>query len=157
MQQTSKYQFNLVEGGDDFSPTPLNQNMEKVEDQFQAVEDQFDTVMENLGTVGHNVRVETGSYVGTGKGGSSSPNSLTFGFYPVLVWVYTANEASNVTPAMMMRPATNTTFSPGANGAKSNMVTWKDNGVEWYTYGGGLVADQGNTKDEIYCWVALGY
>ena len=32
MQQTSKYQFNLVEGSDDFSPTPLNQNMEKVEE-----------------------------------------------------------------------------------------------------------------------------
>ena len=32
MQQTSKYQFKLIEGTDDFSPTPLNDNMEKVEE-----------------------------------------------------------------------------------------------------------------------------
>ena len=32
MQQTSKYQFNLVDATDDFSPEPLNQNMEKVEE-----------------------------------------------------------------------------------------------------------------------------
>ena len=32
MQQTTKYQFNLVDATDDFSPDPLNQNMEKVEE-----------------------------------------------------------------------------------------------------------------------------
>ena len=38
MQQTSKYQFNLVEGSDDFSPTPLNQNMEKVEEVLETLD-----------------------------------------------------------------------------------------------------------------------
>ena len=36
MQQTSKYQFNLIETGDTFSPDPLNQNMEKVESALDA-------------------------------------------------------------------------------------------------------------------------
>ena len=31
MQQTSKYQFKLIEGTDDFSPGPLNDNMEMVD------------------------------------------------------------------------------------------------------------------------------
>ena len=38
MQQTSKYQFNLVEGSDDFSPTPLNQNIEKIEETLEGME-----------------------------------------------------------------------------------------------------------------------
>ncbi len=37
MQQTGKYQFNLIETSDAFSPDPLNENMEKVEAQFDAV------------------------------------------------------------------------------------------------------------------------
>ena len=32
MQQTTKYQFNLVVATDDFSPDPLNQNMGKVKE-----------------------------------------------------------------------------------------------------------------------------
>ena len=37
MQQTTKYQFNLIETSDTFSPDPLNQNMEKVESALDAV------------------------------------------------------------------------------------------------------------------------
>lgn len=36
MQQTEKYQFNLIEGSDPFSPEPLNQNTEKVEGALMA-------------------------------------------------------------------------------------------------------------------------
>lgn len=36
MKQTQTYKFDLVERGDVFSPDPLNQNMEKVEAQFDA-------------------------------------------------------------------------------------------------------------------------
>ena len=46
MQQTSKYQFNLVEGSDDFSPTPLNQNMEKVEEALEELEGAVETAQE---------------------------------------------------------------------------------------------------------------
>lgn len=38
-----------------------------------------------LGQLGGGVRIEVGSYVGTGTYGSSNPNSLTFGFNPKLV------------------------------------------------------------------------
>ena len=39
MQHTSKYQFKLIEGTDDFSPAPLNQNMEKVEEELEGIEE----------------------------------------------------------------------------------------------------------------------
>ncbi len=157
MQQTSKYQFNLVEGGDDFSPTPLNQNMEKVEDQFQAVEDQFDTVMENLGTVGHNARVVEGSYVGTGTYGVNNPNSLTFQMCPVLVMIVSTTYPTLSCPMILMRPAVMTTLTPGANGAKTVNLFWEDQAVEWYVGGGGSATDQANVQGQTYHYVAIGY
>lgn len=44
-----------------------------------------------LGQLGKQVRIETGSYVGTGAYGASSPNTLTFGFVPKLVIVCKKN------------------------------------------------------------------
>lgn len=44
-----------------------------------------------LGQLGDKVKIETGSYVGTGAYGASSPNTLTFGAVPKLVIVYKAN------------------------------------------------------------------
>lgn len=44
-----------------------------------------------LGQLGDQVRIETGSYVGTGTYGKANPNTLTFGFVPKLVIVYKKN------------------------------------------------------------------
>lgn len=45
-----------------------------------------------LGQLGNKVRIETGSYTGTGTYGQSNPNSLTFGFVPKVVFVYKNND-----------------------------------------------------------------
>lgn len=37
MQETKTYRLNLIEGSDDFSPAPLNQNMERVEAALDAL------------------------------------------------------------------------------------------------------------------------
>lgn len=41
-------------------------------------------------------QIETGSYVGTGKYGSSNPTSLTFNFVPKLVIIYGVGDANSV-------------------------------------------------------------
>lgn len=51
-----------------------------------ALEDKTDKVATALGLPC--VKIETGSYTGTGTYGSSNPSSLTFGFVPKLVLVY---------------------------------------------------------------------
>ena len=79
MQQTSKYQFNLVEGSDDFSPTPLNQNMEKVEEALGDMEDAIDGVMEAAYTPDNQPYV-TGRYTGT-----DAETTITLGFRPKFV------------------------------------------------------------------------
>ena len=77
MQQTSKYQFNLVDATDDFSPDPLNQNAEKTETLIAGVESDLAALTTAVGEGGHNCRIAFGSYQGTGTYGAGSPNSLT--------------------------------------------------------------------------------
>ena len=48
------------------------------------------------------VKIEVGSYVGTGTYGSANPNSLTFGFEPKMLIIGSAKNGSNVTqPALL--------------------------------------------------------
>lgn len=154
MQQTEKYQFKLIDPADDFSPAPLNDNMEKVEQELENLESSLTAA---IGSGGSTARMAWGTYTGTGTYGQSNPMSLTFGFRPLVVWVCNTTKQFALTPMMLTRPSTYTTFDPGANGAKPNMVTWQEKGVEWYTYGGGTAREQANTSGDSYCWVALGY
>lgn len=148
MQQTSKYQFKLIEGTDDFSPGPLNDNMEMVEEQFEAVEEEFSEVMTNLGSGGNTARIIYGSYVGTGTYGAGNPNTLTFDFRPLLlIWgdpVY-----DQYTTVVCMRGRDN---QPGPNGRIATI--WGNNSVSWYH--SSSAQEQANSDGITYHYVAIG-
>ena len=148
MQHTSKYQFKLIEGTDDFSPGPLNDNMEMVEEQFEAVEEEFSEVMTNLGSGGNTARIIYGSYVGTGTYGAGNPNTLTFDFRPLLlIWgdpVY-----DQYTTVVCMRGRDN---QPGPNGRIATI--WGNNSVSWYH--NSSAQEQANTSGVTYPYVAIG-
>ena len=94
MQQTSKYQFNLVEGSDDFSPTPLNQNMEKVEEKLFSLDTAVETAQTtaNAAYSSNHKPYATGHYTGTG-----ADVSVVLGFKPsyVIVCGHRATDALN--------------------------------------------------------------
>ena len=150
MQQTSKYQFKLIEGTDDFSPTPLNDNMEKVEEQFEAVEEDLANLAAAVGTHGETARIAFGSYVGTGTYGASSPNTLTFGFAPAVV-VLTAATSNYQDPTLLLRPMPTL---PGPDGSIAIQMTWGENGLSWYA--GNSAISQGNADGTTYYYVAIG-
>ncbi len=98
MQQTSKYQFNLVDTTDDFSPAPLNQNAQKTEAALVAMEESLTGQIEemegslaslaaNVGTAGKTARIAWGSYTGTGTYGQDTPTVFACDFKPMLVIV----------------------------------------------------------------------
>ena len=148
MQHTSKYQFKLIEGTDSFSPGPLNDNMEMVEEQFEAVEEEFSEVMTNLGSGGNTARISCGSYVGTGTYGAGNPNTLTFDFRPLLlIWgdpVY-----DQYTTVVCMRGRDN---QPGPNGRITTI--WGNNSVSWYH--NSSAQEQANSSGVSYPYVAIG-
>ncbi len=62
MQQTEKYQFNLIETSDTFSPDPLNENMEKAEQALSAEAAALDSRV----TVLEAHKIVAGYHAGTG-------------------------------------------------------------------------------------------
>ena len=150
MQHTSKYQFKLIEGTDSFSPGPLNDNMEMVEEQFEAVEEEFLEVMTNLGSGGNTARISCGSYVGTGTYGAGNPNTLTFGFRPLLI-ILGDPEYSQYSTVVCMRGRVT---QPGPNSGYRINFTWGDTSVSWYNT---VSAQQQANSDGItYHYVAIG-
>ena len=79
MQQTEKYQFNLVESGDTFSPAPLNDNMEKVE---AALGEQADQVAA-LQTQIEAKRMAIGYYQG-----NNGTTNIALDFTPTMVLIF---------------------------------------------------------------------
>ena len=166
MQQTSKYQFNLVEGSDDFSPAPLNQNAQKTEAALVAMEESLTGQIEemegslaslaaNVGTAGKNARIAWGSYTGTNAYGAGSPNSLTCDFIPQVVFIlgHSIGGSGNNVSAFLLRGAgwVETIYQ----GGRDITITWTSNGVSWYCpddqYG------QLNYGGNQYTYLILGY
>lgn len=151
MQQTTKYKFNLIEGSDDVSPVPLNENMEKVEAQFGAVEtalaDGLTAVEASLGSGGKTARIAYGKYTGNGKCGAAYPNSLTFDFAPKVVFV--ARTTVGYNPVLMVAGGVSTSYC---------QLTWSGNRVSWYDNRGNYATstEQLNDSGIVYSYVAIG-
>lgn len=136
MQQTEKYQFNLIEGSDPFSPEPLNQNMEKVEGALTA-----------------RARVLTGSYTGAGQYGADHPNVLEFPDAERPPSVIFVNEANGSASAVLVRGAAYSICYWDTYNRYVIRLTWTDKGVRWYS------ADssnrQFNSGSTAYSYVAI--
>lgn len=116
----------------------------------QSVVEALNTALAGKG----NCRIATGSYVGDGKYGSASPNSLTFEFQPQVIWFVTEASCQYDT-GVFIRP---TTASRGLDG-RNIILSWSENSVSWYcgiTDGYDHSAAQNNTLNTAYYWIAIG-
>lgn len=109
MQQTEKYQLNLIEKDDVFSLDPLNENMEKVEGALSAATAHADagdaavTAAFQAADAALDQRVQVlelhkfayGSYTGNAEGYGSS-QFIELGFTPVAVIVSNLNITTHV-------------------------------------------------------------
>ena len=182
MQQTTKYQFKLIEGSDDFSPQPLNDNAEKVEEALQALETSVRQDLEtletsvaedlaevessieavsgsvaqvagSLGTTGHNARMVLGSYAGTGQYGQGNPTSLTCGFTPVAALIVGDQPGANTSSAFLVRGCDY--YEVLHDGRDGITVTWQANGLSWYSTQTAHI--QLNRSGYTYYYLLIGY
>ena len=164
MQQTSKYQFKLIEGTDDFSPAPLNQNTQKAEailtgvevalaNGLETVEEGLEELKAGLGSGGHNARIAYGSYTGTGTYGASNPTVFPCDFYPLLVVVEWQNYQYGH-PLVLLNGVV--TMPTVYGGSYSNVsVSWAARQV---SISSTVAADvQFNMQGEAYHYMILGY
>ena len=149
MQQTSKYQFNLVDATDDFSPEPLNQNAQKTETLIAGLETDLAEVIDNLGAGNHTCRLAWGTYTGTGTYGASAPTSVTADFVPVFLLIDRVDQMNDKT-LVAVRPMPEVQDS----GNSYIPLTWLDNGVQWYSETASM---QRNDQWGTYAYLLLGY
>lgn len=107
------------------------------------------------------VKIETGSYVGTGTYGESNPNTLTFGFEPKLVFIATENQENVINRVATAPLIFGTNFSSIFYVTSSPTLLegtiylqWDKNAIEFYN--AGSASRQLNSAGETYRYVALG-
>ena len=138
MQQTSKYQFKLIEGTDDFSPTPLNDNMEKVEEELSELNDTVATLMETVD--GHKMAV--GSYQG-----NDGTQTINVGFTPAVVLVFNQFCSANTSyHSAMVLPG-----CPAHIGGNTVIMQLTDNGFTVVHNNNGSM----NYDIYTYCYIAI--
>lgn len=142
MQQTEKYSFNLIEGGDNFLPDPLNENAEKMEEALEALQ----TVLDGR------VQVICSSYVGNGTWGSANPTRINLPFKPLLlsVWCQGNENYGGIWTRGCQK-------GYPCSGGYYIMITWGDNYVSWYCGNkDGGTYPQLSTAGYTYNYLALG-
>lgn len=163
MQQTSKYQFNLVEGSDDFSPAPLNQNAQKTEAALVAMEESLTGQIEemegslaslaaNVGTAGKTARIAWGSYTGTGTYGQDTPTVFACDFKPMLVIV--GWQAYQYSPPLVLVHGVDLAPTEFFQ-YQAVSVIWEDRQVKIYSTD--AEETQFNKEGHAYRYLILGY
>ena len=156
MQQTDTYKLNLIESGDTFSPAPLNENMEKVEEALLTQADAMDALSSGQ------LNCITGTYTGSGKFGESDPNTLTFPFEPKLVLVMSETQFCLFARGASKGMGRDNHTSPDDRYIQE--VTWNGNTLSWYidqanSETGSFVlsaAHQMNSGKATYSYLAIG-
>lgn len=112
-------------------------------------------------SVGPMMKIETGSYVGTGTYGASNPNSLTFEFEPKIwgiIFDKYGTKNGDVVLALLLWGVPETSqsfrFFSGGTGLQCNGIDYVDRTVSWYSSNG--VNDQLNESGHTYYYFALG-
>lgn len=109
--------------------------------------------IEYMGQLGNKVQMTAGSYVGTGKYGSSNPNTLTFDFEPKLVVV--RDKSGTVECLTLPNGVTSSSTYTSDNAADSMVrVLWSENSVSWYH--SNSASYQLNQSGKTYCYAAIG-
>ncbi|MDE6281631.1 MAG: hypothetical protein K2M15_07570 [Oscillospiraceae bacterium] len=87
MQQTEKHKLNLIESSDTFSPAPLNENTQKIEDALSAETVRriaADAALDSRVTALEVHKVAVGTYTGNGV---ADGQEINLGFAPSIVFV----------------------------------------------------------------------
>ena len=164
MEHTKNYHLPQWVENDRIMMEDFNDAMEKIDNGLEELGNQMATEQEsteqtlaavqaNLGSNGKNLRIATGSYVGTGTYGESNPTSLTFDLNPLMVF-FSEEGSGYLSNSRMIWPIPYGTSTVGDNMA----VTWGNKSVSWYTLASiNQGIQQNNTHNVTYRYTVLGY
>ena len=107
-------------------------------------------------------RFAYGSYVGDGNYGAANPNTLEFGFEPMVVIVAKSEQESDsisgsiygTFPWLRGTASAPTSYSDNTGGAAAAVLTWEGNTLSWHSTS--TAARQLNSAEITYYYAALG-
>ena len=132
MTKTEHYQLNQWDAADPIRREDFNADNAAVDAALHSIQSEategLAALAAGLGSGGKNCRIAWGSYMGDGKYDSSNPNTLTFDFKPMLVYL---TQSYGGDDTHFLRPAA------GNSGTsyQTLFVTWTDHGLSWYSTG----------------------
>lgn len=143
MQQTKNLNLNIIESTDTFSPEPLNDNAQKLEDAIQAAEGKADAAVTAVSAaLASHSHFVTGLYDGTGHA-----NKFTLGFRPrFVIIVFLIQNATAY--------ATYSTVTIFPDGWNSSILTIQDDGFMLSAQSAGLFP-AANVSGDRYFYIAF--
>lgn len=108
-------------------------------------------VLQVYGADSPGTKIVTGSYVGTGQYGQSSPNTLKFESPPKIVWIL-GNQSGYLQYAQVFSNFPSMIFTPDAN-TSLWVLLFSQNFMTWYSSGN--AGNQFNISGFIYHYVAI--
>lgn len=135
----------ILDGNDFFNiKTMMNDNWDKIDESVKAALDDIGDLQSEQ------VRIATGSYVGTGTYGASNPCSLTFPFVPKFVAVSDTSGGSTASYST-------TILWFGQIGNYEELeFSLSDTTLSWYKWYGSNPGDQLNADGTTYRYWAIG-
>jgi len=124
----------------------------QVETGLGELSSNVNAILKDVGSGSKNCRIAYGSYSGKGTYGAGSPNSLTFGFCPAMLYVIDLEEAkSGNNGKCFLKGCVSITTSMSS----TTTLNWSDTGMSWYNNGN--AGYQYNTSGHTYYYCAIGY
>ena len=128
--------------------TDQNGNLYSEQEYETILTDISETPIQNLGFL----KVDAGTYIGTGTYGKNNKNTLTFPFVPRLVMIGEDNHLQIRYPGFIYFGQAKT-YSTGATSSPEAVVEVEGTKFSWY---GESASGQKNNKGEIYRYTAIG-
>lgn len=156
MKHTDKFDLNIIETTDAFSPEPLNENTRALEALLaaKAAQADFDGLAGRVGTLETGrLFFKLGSYTGNGNYGSDSCNRLEFDFKPIALFIINTQGVGSG-GRTWLRGSNSGLTTQGSSQSYSATISWGDRAIEWYNK---TAPDaQFNSRNTKYVYLALG-
>ena len=138
MKHTDKFDLNIIEMTDAFSPEPLNENTRALEALLaaKAAQADFDGLAGRVGTLETGRLLwKLGTYSGNGSYGSGSRNRLEFDFMPIAIIIINTTSAFYGSRFWIRNCIRGVTYGAGSSvtGAGNVLITWGARTIEWYS------------------------
>ena len=131
--------------------TEVNENFTLLDQNCTTLSQSISSLTTAVGSGGHSCRIASGSYTGNGQYGASHPNTISFDFRPMVVFLRSSDDQNSQLTTVFLRGST-VCNSPDEYLLQ---MTWSNSSISWYN--ANAASYQCNQNGQHYQYIVLGY